>query len=174
MARPRTSSRFTMLRQGSRSLLLFLENLCHRSSDFISQAILTKFTQVFGMASPRTSSRFMILRQRSRSLLLFLEIFCHCSRDYFWSDFDETLHKCSVWQDIEQVRVSWCCIDGQCHLLYLENLCHRSSDFISRTILTKLYTSVQYGKISNEFAFHDAASKVTVTVIIFRKSLSSL
>jgi hypothetical protein len=52
---------------------------------------------------------------------------------------------------------------------------HRSSDFISRGNLTKLYTtSVQYGKISNEFAFHDAASKVKVTVTIFRKCLSSL
>jgi hypothetical protein len=44
---------------------------------------------------------------------------------------------------------------------------HRSSNFISRTILTKLYTSVQYGKTSNKFAFHDAASKVKVTVTIF-------
>jgi hypothetical protein len=32
MTRPRTSSRFMMLRQRSRSLLLFLENACHRSS----------------------------------------------------------------------------------------------------------------------------------------------
>jgi hypothetical protein len=52
--------------------------------------------------------------------------------------------------------------------------CHRSSEFISRTILTKLHTSVQYGKTSNEFVFHDAASKVKVTVTIFRKCLSSL
>jgi hypothetical protein len=59
-------------------------------------------------------------------------------------------------------------------LLFLENLCRRSSDFISLTILTKLYTSVRYGKTSYEFAFHDAASKVKVTVTIFRKSLSSL
>jgi hypothetical protein len=58
-------------------------------------------------------------------------------------------------------------LKGQGHLLFLENLCHRSSDFISQTILTKLYTSVLYGKTSNEFAFHDAASKVTVTVTIF-------
>jgi hypothetical protein len=29
--------------------------------------------------------------------------------------------------------------------------------------LTKLHTSVQYGKTSNKFAFHDAASKVKVT-----------
>jgi hypothetical protein len=34
-------------------------------------------------------------------------------------------------------------------LLFLENLCHRSSDFISQTILMKLHTSVQYGKTSN-------------------------
>jgi hypothetical protein len=52
--------------------------------------------------------------------------------------------------------------------------CHRSSDFIFCTNLTKLHTSVRYGKTSNEFAFHDAASKVKVTVAIFRKSLSSL
>jgi hypothetical protein len=77
MARPRTSSRFMMLHQRSRSLLLFLENVCHRSSDFISWTILTNFTQVFSMARPRTSSRFMKLRQRSRSLLLFLENPCH-------------------------------------------------------------------------------------------------
>jgi hypothetical protein len=32
MARPRTSSRFMMLHQRSPSLLLFLENACHRSS----------------------------------------------------------------------------------------------------------------------------------------------
>jgi hypothetical protein len=44
--------------------------------------------------------------------------------------------------------------------------CYRSSDFISRTIL-KIHTSVQYGKTSNEFAFHDAASKVKVTDTIF-------
>jgi hypothetical protein len=56
-------------------------------------------------------------------------------------------------------------------LLFLENVCHRSSDFISRMILTKLYTCVQYGKTSNEFVFHDAASKVKVTVTIFRKML---
>jgi hypothetical protein len=66
-------------------------------------------------------------------------------------------------------------VEGQGHCYYLlENLCHRSSDFISRTMLTKLHTSVQYGKISNEFALHDAASKVKVTVNIFRKCLSSL
>jgi hypothetical protein len=52
----------------------------------------------------------------------------------------------------------------------LVNLC---SDFISRLILTKLYPSVRYGKTSNEFAFHDTASKVKVTDTIFRKSLSS-
>jgi hypothetical protein len=49
--------------------------------------------------------------------------------------------------------------------------CHRSSDFISRTILTKLHKSVQYGKTSNEFAFHDDASKVTVTVLLFLENL---
>jgi hypothetical protein len=59
-------------------------------------------------------------------------------------------------------------------LLFLENVCHRSSDFISRTILTKLYTCFQYGKTSNEFVFHDAASKVKITVTIFRKSLLSM
>jgi hypothetical protein len=52
----------------------------------------------------------------------------------------------------------------------LEHICYRSSDFISQTILTKMYTSVRYGKTSNEFAFHDAASK---SVTIFRKSVSS-
>jgi hypothetical protein len=51
-------------------------------------------------------------------------------------------------------------------LLFLENVCHRSSDFISRMILTKLHTSVQYVKTSNEFAFHDDASKVKVTVTV--------
>jgi hypothetical protein len=50
-------------------------------------------------------------------------------------------------------------------LLFLENLCHRSSDCISRTILTKLYTCVQYDKTSNEFVFHDAASKVKSVTI---------
>jgi hypothetical protein len=59
-------------------------------------------------------------------------------------------------------------------LLYLENLYHRSSDFISLSILTKLYTSVQYRNTLNEFAFHDAASKVKVTVNIFRHCLSLL
>jgi hypothetical protein len=61
-------------------------------------------------------------------------------------------------------------------LLFLENVCHRSSDFISQTILTKLHTRVRYGNTLNEFVFHDAASKVKVkvTVTIFRKSLSSL
>jgi hypothetical protein len=44
--------------------------------------------------------------------------------------------------------------------------CHRSSDFISRTMFTKFHTSVQYGKTSNEFAFHVSASKVKVTVTI--------
>jgi hypothetical protein len=48
-------------------------------------------------------------------------------------------------------------------LLFLENVCHHSSDFISRTMLTKLHTSVQYGKTSNELPFHDAASTVKVT-----------
>jgi hypothetical protein len=42
MARLRTSSCFMMLRQWSRSLSLFLEKVCHRSSDFISQTMLTK------------------------------------------------------------------------------------------------------------------------------------
>jgi hypothetical protein len=51
--------------------------------------------------------------------------------------------------------------------LFFENLCHRNSDFISWTILTKLHTSIQYGKTLNEFAFHDAASKVTITVTIY-------
>jgi hypothetical protein len=51
-------------------------------------------------------------------------------------------------------------------LLFFENMCHRSSDFISQTILTKLYTIVQYGKASKEFVFYDAASKVKVTITI--------
>jgi hypothetical protein len=72
MARPRTISHFIMLRR--RLLLLFLENLCQRSSDFISRSILTK---LYSMVRPRTSSRFMMLHQRSRSLLLFLENLCH-------------------------------------------------------------------------------------------------
>jgi hypothetical protein len=46
--------------------------------------------------------------------------------------------------------------------MYVCTYGHRSSDFISRTILTILHTSIQYGKTSN-FAFHDAASKVKVT-----------
>jgi hypothetical protein len=33
------------------------------------------------------------------------------------------------------------------------------------TILTKLYISVQYGKTSNEFVIHNAASKVKVTIL---------
>jgi hypothetical protein len=65
MARPRMSSRLMMLRQRSRSLLLLLENLCHRARDFISRTILTK-----------------LAFQRSRSLLLSLENLRYRSRDF--------------------------------------------------------------------------------------------
>jgi hypothetical protein len=79
MARPRTSSRFMMLRQRSRSLLLFLEICVIAVATLFLERFCRNFKQVFGMARPRMSSRFMMLRQRSMSLLLFLENVCHRS-----------------------------------------------------------------------------------------------
>jgi hypothetical protein len=142
------------------------------------RTFLRNVTQVFSMARPRTSSRFMILRQRSRSLLLFSENLCHRSSDFIYGtiltklhtsvQYGKTSNEFAFHVSASKVKVTV--------TIFIKSLpfCHRSSDFIYGTILTKLHTSVQYGKTSNEFAFHDATSKVKVTVTIFRKSLSSL
>jgi hypothetical protein len=124
----------------------------------------------------------MMLRQRSRSLLLFFVMLVialaiyqshkilslgdlYCMR--YLVNYYYPLEQPSCWRDI-----------GSCPYvrMYVRMImsCHRSSDFISQRILTKLHMRVQCGKTSNEFAFHDPSSKVKVTVNFLRKMLSSL
>ena len=52
--------------------------------------------------------------------------------------------------------------------------CHRSSAFIYGPILLLLHTSVKHDNILDKFEFDCSRAKVTVTVAIFRKTLSSL